>query len=55
MIILQYSPYGQRVLMALIEAKAEYTTYDVDMTNRPAWYIEKVNPTSLVRSVRPDS
>ena len=47
---LQLSFYSDRVLIALEEAKAKYTVYPIDFTNKPDWY-SKVNPVGKVRSV----
>ncbi|KZT64292.1 glutathione S-transferase [Daedalea quercina L-15889] len=41
-------PYAQRAEIALEEAKAEYTKYQIDLQNKPAWYAPKVNPASKV-------
>ncbi|KAG8712367.1 hypothetical protein FRC11_000319 [Ceratobasidium sp. 423] len=37
-------PAAQRVIIALEEAGAEYTKYEVDPMNKPEWYVPKVNP-----------
>ncbi|KAI0765189.1 thioredoxin-like protein [Fomes fomentarius] len=37
------SPFGDRVRLALEEAGAIYTLYNIDTRNKPAWYISKVN------------
>lgn len=37
------SPYGHCVEIALREAKAEYSLYDVNLMKKPAWFVEKVN------------
>ncbi|CAE6461672.1 unnamed protein product [Rhizoctonia solani] len=37
-------PAAQRVIVALEEAGAEYTKYEVDPMNKPEWYVPKVNP-----------
>ena len=39
-----------RVRIALAQAMAEYTLYNVDLDNKPDWFSEKVNPTGKVRS-----
>ncbi|KAF4605748.1 hypothetical protein EYR40_004538 [Pleurotus pulmonarius] len=42
------SPYGHYVEIALREAKAEYTRFEVDLLNKPSWFTEKVNPTGQI-------
>ncbi|KAH7882289.1 glutathione S-transferase C-terminal-like protein [Phlebopus sp. FC_14] len=37
-------PYAQRVEIALAEAKADFKSYLIDLTNKPEWYLPKVNP-----------
>ncbi|KAM5541830.1 hypothetical protein V8D89_004559 [Ganoderma adspersum] len=37
-----------RVRIALAQAMAEYTIYNVDLDNKPDWFNEKVNPTGKV-------
>ena len=44
----QYSPFCDRVQMALDEAKAEYTRIVVDLKNKPAWFTGKVTPAGKV-------
>ncbi|KAH9943549.1 hypothetical protein B0H21DRAFT_823736 [Amylocystis lapponica] len=44
-------PYAQRVDIALKEAKADYTRYEVDLQNKPAWYAPQVNPASKVPAI----
>ncbi|KAF9261344.1 glutathione S-transferase [Marasmius fiardii PR-910] len=39
-------PYAQRVEIALSEAKAEYTRYEIDLQNKPVWFTPQVNPAS---------
>ncbi|KDN51872.1 hypothetical protein RSAG8_00423, partial [Rhizoctonia solani AG-8 WAC10335] len=39
-------PFAQRTVIALEEAKADYTTYEIDLSNKPEWYAPKVNPAS---------
>ncbi|EMD34654.1 hypothetical protein CERSUDRAFT_116831 [Gelatoporia subvermispora B] len=41
-------PYAHRVELALEEAKAKYTRYEVDLSNKPEWYTPKVNPMGKV-------
>ena len=50
--IYKYSPYAQRVHIALEEAKAQYTSYTVDPMKKPDWYVSEVNPIGKV-SVSP--
>ncbi|KAF8610598.1 hypothetical protein BDV93DRAFT_483947 [Ceratobasidium sp. AG-I] len=47
----EYCPYAQRTVIALQEAKAEYTTYSIDLANKPVWYAPKVNPASKVPAI----
>ncbi|KAG9102299.1 hypothetical protein FRC06_002144 [Ceratobasidium sp. 370] len=47
----QYCPFAQRTVIALQEAKADYTKYEVDLTNKPEWYAPKVNPASKVPAI----
>ncbi|OCH86934.1 hypothetical protein OBBRIDRAFT_796655 [Obba rivulosa] len=44
-------PYAHRVELALEEAKAKYTRYEIDLTNKPEWYAPQVNPASKVPAV----
>lgn len=44
-------PFAQRTVIALQEAKAEYTTYEIDLSNKPEWYAHKVNPASKVPAI----
>ncbi|KAI0747172.1 thioredoxin-like protein [Daedaleopsis nitida] len=46
-----FSPYTQRVKIALTEANAEYTSVDIDLHNKPAWFTTKVNPEGKVPAV----
>lgn len=32
-------PYAQRAAIALREAGANFETVDIDLTNKPAWYV----------------
>lgn len=34
--------------IALAEAKAEFTRYEIDLRNKPEWYLPKVNPVGKV-------
>ncbi|EMD34653.1 hypothetical protein CERSUDRAFT_86064 [Gelatoporia subvermispora B] len=44
-------PYAHRVELALEEAKAKYTRYEIDLTNKPVWYAPEVNPASKVPAI----
>lgn len=35
--------------IALAEAKVEYTRFEIDLRNKPDWYVPKVNPVGKVR------
>ena len=48
-LLVQYSPYGHRVQLALEEANAKYTLQEVNTMNKPAYFTEKVNPLGKVR------
>lgn len=37
--------------IALEEAKAQYTAYQIDLKNKPEWYAPKVNPASKVPAI----
>lgn len=37
--------------IALEEAKADYTKYQIDLQNKPEWYAPKVNPASKVPAI----
>ncbi|KAF9490117.1 hypothetical protein BDN71DRAFT_1434901 [Pleurotus eryngii] len=39
----QITLYTNKVEIALREAKAEYSLYDVNLMKKPAWFVEKVN------------
>ena len=45
---MQYSPFSQRVTMALVEAKAEYTVHEINLQDKPSWFVQKVNPIGQV-------
>ncbi|KAH7908516.1 glutathione S-transferase C-terminal-like protein [Hygrophoropsis aurantiaca] len=42
------SPYGHRVELALAEAKAPHKVYDVDLFNKPEWFVSQINPAGKV-------
>ncbi|CAE6518360.1 unnamed protein product [Rhizoctonia solani] len=44
-------PFAQRTVIALQEAKADYTTYEIDLSNKPEWYAPKINPASKVPAI----
>ncbi|KAJ8514433.1 hypothetical protein ONZ45_g8028 [Pleurotus djamor] len=44
-------PYAHRVELALAEANAQFTRYEIDLQNKPEWYAPKVNPASKVPAV----
>ncbi|OCH88395.1 hypothetical protein OBBRIDRAFT_795290 [Obba rivulosa] len=44
-------PYAHRVELALAEAKAKYTRYEIDLTNKPEWYAHQVNPAGKVPAI----
>ncbi|CAE6407289.1 unnamed protein product [Rhizoctonia solani] len=44
-------PFAQRTVIAPEEAKADYTTYEIDLSNKPVWYAPKVNPASKVPAI----
>ncbi|EIW81734.1 hypothetical protein CONPUDRAFT_72139 [Coniophora puteana RWD-64-598 SS2] len=44
------SSAGQRVTIALEEAKVPYTTYPIEIfAPKPVWYLEKINPPGLTQ------
>ncbi|KAF7300217.1 Serine carboxypeptidase [Mycena kentingensis (nom. inval.)] len=44
-------PFAQRVELALNEAKAGFNRYEIDLSNKPAWYAPQVNPASKVPAI----
>ncbi|KAH0834692.1 glutathione S-transferase C-terminal-like protein [Lanmaoa asiatica] len=44
-------PYAHRVEIALAEAKAKFKAYQIDLQNKPEWYVPKVNPASKVPAI----
>ncbi|KAH8116006.1 glutathione S-transferase [Phellopilus nigrolimitatus] len=44
-------PYAQRAELALAEAGANVTKYEIDLKNKPVWYAPKVNPASKVPAI----
>ncbi|CDO75061.1 hypothetical protein BN946_scf184710.g2 [Trametes cinnabarina] len=45
------SVYSHRVEIALKEAKADYTNYEVDLANKPSWYAARVNPVGKLPAI----
>jgi len=45
------SAYAQRVRIALHEANAKYTSFEIDTFNKPTWFTEKINPIGKVPAV----
>ena len=41
-----------KVEIALTEAKAKFTRYEIDLKNKPDWYAPKVNPVGEVRDYK---
>jgi glutathione S-transferase len=44
-------PFAHRVELALAEAKAGYTSCEIDLANKPEWYAPQVNPASKVPAI----
>ncbi|THH07889.1 hypothetical protein EW145_g3072 [Phellinidium pouzarii] len=44
-------PYAQRAEIALAEAGAKFTRYEIDLQNKPVWYAPEVNPASKVPAI----
>ncbi|CAE6501785.1 unnamed protein product [Rhizoctonia solani] len=44
-------PFAQRTVIALHEAKANYTQYEIDLSNKPEWYAPKVNLAGKVPAI----
>jgi len=44
-------PFTHRVEMALDEAKAPYTSYPIDLQNKPHWFNTQINPASKVPAI----
>ncbi|KAH9912156.1 uncharacterized protein BXZ73DRAFT_107598 [Epithele typhae] len=48
----QGSHFGQRVWLALEQAKANYTFHDFQFTNpRPEWYLRHINPSGAIPAI----
>ncbi|EMD37328.1 hypothetical protein CERSUDRAFT_135858 [Gelatoporia subvermispora B] len=43
-----FSPYSHSVDIALLEAGVNYTRFEVDLQNKPEWFIKQVNPAGQV-------
>ncbi|OCH83753.1 hypothetical protein OBBRIDRAFT_799631 [Obba rivulosa] len=43
-----FSPYSHSVDIALLEAGAKYTRYEIDLMNKPSWFVAQVNPIAQV-------
>ncbi|KAI0666284.1 thioredoxin-like protein [Trametes maxima] len=46
-----YSPNCHRVQLALEETKAEYTSYSVNLMEKPEWFAAKVNPVGKIPAI----
>ncbi|KAI0765398.1 hypothetical protein C8Q74DRAFT_1318762 [Fomes fomentarius] len=44
-------PFAHRAEIALAEAKAPFTRYEIDLQNKPEWYAPKINPASKVPAI----
>ncbi|KAF7370751.1 Serine carboxypeptidase [Mycena sanguinolenta] len=44
-------PFAHRVELALQEAKAGFTRFEIDLANKPEWYAPQVNPASKVPAI----
>ncbi|KAJ7154518.1 glutathione S-transferase [Mycena filopes] len=44
-------PFAHRVELALAEAKVGFTSFEIDLSNKPEWYAPKVNPASKVPAI----
>jgi len=42
------SPFGHSVELALKEANAEFTRFEIDFSNKPEWFASTVNPTGKI-------
>ncbi|KAG1758777.1 thioredoxin-like protein [Suillus occidentalis] len=45
------SPFSQKIELALAEANAPHKAYEVDLFNKPEWFVSKVNPVGKVPAV----
>ncbi|KAH9930449.1 thioredoxin-like protein [Epithele typhae] len=46
-----YSPYCISAYIAFDEAGVDYTHHVIDVTNKPAWFIESVNPVGKIPAI----
>ncbi|EJD08549.1 uncharacterized protein FOMMEDRAFT_16871 [Fomitiporia mediterranea MF3/22] len=44
-------PAGQRVEIALVEAGAEFTRYEIDLQDKPDWFTLKINPVGKIPAI----
>ncbi|KAG6880625.1 hypothetical protein C0995_005370, partial [Termitomyces sp. Mi166 len=44
-------PYAHRVELALEESGLQYTSFEIDLQNKPEWYAPRVNPVSKVPAI----
>ncbi|EKM56448.1 uncharacterized protein PHACADRAFT_253585 [Phanerochaete carnosa HHB-10118-sp] len=44
-------PYAHRAEIALALANVPYTRYEIDLRNKPEWYLPKVNPVGKVPAI----
>ena len=51
-VLYQTSQYVHRVRLGLEQAGVEYTIYDVNILEKPDWYLQKVNPEGKVRALK---
>ncbi|KAJ3278404.1 hypothetical protein HK104_002364 [Borealophlyctis nickersoniae] len=47
-------PYAQRAAIALEELGVEYERVEIDLHNKPDWYLEKINPAGTVPALAVD-
>uniref|UniRef100_A0A5K1JYI1 Thiol-transferase Tc52 n=1 Tax=Ganoderma boninense TaxID=34458 RepID=A0A5K1JYI1_9APHY len=47
----QITLYSAKADIALAEAKVPFTRYEIDLTDKPAWYAPKINPASKVPAI----
>ncbi|KAI0089005.1 hypothetical protein BDY19DRAFT_993817 [Irpex rosettiformis] len=45
------SPYSERVEIALLEAHAKFTRYEIDLSNKPGWFQSQVNPAGKIPAI----
>jgi glutathione S-transferase len=45
------SPYSEKIEVALAEANVPHRTYEVDLSNKPEWFVSKVNPVGKVPAI----